>query len=775
MSSLEGTFPSLLQGVSQQVPRLRLDGQVAAQENMLSDPVTGIRRRPGTPVRVVHNFGDLTDTNLFTQYIERGADGRNLVINTQFGNWWVLSNDAVNVLASGVDEYLKTSAGLSSIQTTSVGGETFILNIEQFPEAVASTTKIDPDTTGWYYTKTGAFSKEFNLTVSRGGETTTVSYTTPNSTDEPVNGETPVQRSTPQYITTQLANKLKEAGIEVFQQDMYLAIRGSAPVQVTSTSGSAYVGQSNRHNVNLVADLSPVIPGLDGLLTSVGTDANALTWYRWDAASRSWKEDSAYGSPAGIRNMPRILGADDQITSRDFEGRLSGDDLTNEPPSFLDQGIITGMTTYQGRLVLLSGPFVSMSKSGNPYRFFRSTVTELLPGDRIDVGIGSSQNSVLRRGIQFNRDLVLFGDSIQAVISSGGGVLTPSNAAISITSEQSCISRINPMASGQTVLYPFKRSAGYFGLLELIPSQYSSSQYISQDSTGHLPEYMQGETRYTTSSNVVNMCVCSGSSSKDLYVYEYQWSSEGKQQAAWHRWTFPVPVHSVHFARESLVLFMSTGSGACYITVIDAREGYDKQHQYLQPYVDMQFDVKVQARQATIPSQMLPLFSTGSDPVLVFADGEMATEEAGIESINGSTLTTVRGVPDGNYKLGLRIRSLFSPTAPLLKDENGKEIGTGKVRLLRQQVSVRNTGSFDVRVQDIRTDVDVTADYTGVFLNSPELMPNYPLIISQANIIVPCRTLADTTEVSYICSGTHDMNILDISYILRYNERHRRV
>ena len=43
----EDTYPSLIQGVSQQTPQERLDGQLGAQVNMLSDPVNGLRRRSG--------------------------------------------------------------------------------------------------------------------------------------------------------------------------------------------------------------------------------------------------------------------------------------------------------------------------------------------------------------------------------------------------------------------------------------------------------------------------------------------------------------------------------------------------------------------------------------------------------------------------------------------------------------------------------------------------------------------------------------------------------
>ncbi|NYW24497.1 hypothetical protein, partial [Escherichia coli] len=51
MPTYESAYKSLLQGVSQQIPEERLPGQLSAQVNMLSDPVTNLRRRPGAQLR----------------------------------------------------------------------------------------------------------------------------------------------------------------------------------------------------------------------------------------------------------------------------------------------------------------------------------------------------------------------------------------------------------------------------------------------------------------------------------------------------------------------------------------------------------------------------------------------------------------------------------------------------------------------------------------------------------------------------------------------------
>ena len=73
-SALDGALKSLIQGVSQQTPRERLDGQVSLQTNMLSDVVRGMRRRPGMRIRAAsHTFPAAWDrTQLFASTVDVG-------------------------------------------------------------------------------------------------------------------------------------------------------------------------------------------------------------------------------------------------------------------------------------------------------------------------------------------------------------------------------------------------------------------------------------------------------------------------------------------------------------------------------------------------------------------------------------------------------------------------------------------------------------------------------------------------------------------------------
>lgn len=772
-------MPSLLQGVSQQIPRERQPGQLGALKNMLCDPVTGLRRRPPARSVSLTTMPAPADDFLFTAYIERGTDGRHLLINTQTGYWQLLSKDTGTLVNSGTSTYLQTSIGATSIQTASINGLTYILNTEKQPvTAVNDAGRINPSTTGFFYITTAAFEKTWSVTVQSsdlpGGSVT--GTTTSGSTENfGINGKPAAVID--RLYTDLVTNGVPAANVVKFEQ--YLFFRGLAGINVTSDSGKTYAVWSNQSRVDLESDLPASLPAAaDGCMCRVGKAGSDPAYYRYDYASRSWEEVGAYGSISSISNMPLELAADDNIIVRNFEGRLAGDDDTNKDPAFVENGYITGIAAFQGRLVLLSGASVCMSASGLYQRFYRSTVTSLLDTDRIDIASASAQDSVFRTAIQFNRDLAVFGDSMQAVVP-GGNALTPTNASISLTSEFSCDSRVSPIVTGQTVLYANRRNQSYAGLLEFIPSAYTSSQYVSQDATVHLPKYIPGRIMNMDVSSVTNIGFFRYSGERNtLLVYEFLWGSDGaKSQAAYHKWVLPATILNIHAQSELMYLFVRGANGNVQTLQVDPREGFVAGAAYDYPYVDLPLPVTVSSRSFSLPAALRFSGITVEDIALAYKeDATAAGSELGLSSLDASwNVQTVRGVPDGNYYVGLRTEALAKLTPPMLKDQNDNLVGSGHVRLLRLDVAIRSSGDFDVEVLDTTRDVDTTDEVSGVLMNSKELAPGFPLKADLGNIIIPCRTNSDTTEVTLSTSGTQEMNVLDVSYILRYNQRRQRV
>lgn len=781
MPLLEGTIPSLLQGVSQQIPRERQPGQLGAQLNMLSDPVTSIRRRPPAYNVITTDLDYSGDDKLFTAYIERGNDGRHLLIDTVTGRWMLLGKNTGVVVSQGQNDYLKATVGATSIQTASVGGLTYILNTEQTPVTqVDNTGKTNPRNAGFLRILAGAFDKQWSITVNANGTVYTASFyisqrdiagsSAAGIADKLVNGY-----SFDGTVYAGLASMMPAGS--VYRDGASIYVTGTN-VTVSSDAGSSLVSQSNQSRVQSEQDLPAILPAAaDGYMCAVGQAGADTIWYKYSYANRSWTETGAYGSISKITNMPLELAADDDIIVRDFEGRLAGDDETNEDPYFVVNGFITGISAFQGRLVLLSGAGVSMSASGLYQRFYRSTITSLLESDRIDIASASAQDSTFRTAMQFNRDLVIFGDSMQAVIP-GTGLVTPGNASVSLTSEVSCDSRVRPMLTGQTLLYPNRRNSEYAGLLEFIPSSYTASQYVTQDATAHLPRYIPGRVMEMHVSSVTNIGFVRYSGNRNaLLVYEYMWGANAeKVQFAFHTWQFQQEVLSLHALSESMVVFVKSPTGKVQMLRIDPREGFVAGAPYDVPYMDNPLEVYVQNRKFPLPAGLRYAGLTKEDIAVAFPANGMAGSDVGIESIDSDwNVTCVRGVKDGLYHVGLRFTSSMTLTSPMLKDQNENIVGSNSVRLLRLDAAVRNTGEFQIEVLNTSCDVDETFDDSVVLLNSKELAPGRSIKSNVSNLIIPCRTVASTTDVSFTTNGTLEMNVLDVSYILKHNQRRTRI
>lgn len=781
----EGTMPSLLQGVSQQIPRERQPGQLGALQNMLSDPVTGLRRRPPARSVSLTSMVAPADDFLFTAYIERGTDGRHLLINTHNGAWQLLSKDTGTLVNSGSSSYLQTTVGATSIQTASINGLTYILNTEKVPVKVVNNTgKLNPANTGFFKVTSVAFGKRWDITVTWNGGSASASYlvsTTASASDASaavivdrlVNGGTDAYNPIGPTITAAGGSVVADSTSGT------IYVYGLPNIAVVSSSGTTYAIWSNQSRVSQESDLPAILPAVAAnTMCRVGQAGADATWYRYDYPNRTWVEEGAYGSITSITNMPLELAADDNIIVRNFEGRLAGDDDTNKDPAFVENGYITGISAFQGRLVLLSGASVCMSASGLYQRFYRSTVTSLLDTDRIDIASASAQDSVFRTALQFNRDLVVFGDSMQAVVP-GGNALTPTNASITLTSEFSCDSRVSPIVTGQTVLYANRRNQSYAGLLEFVPSAYTSSQYVSQDATVHLPKYIPGRIMSMDVSSVTNIGFFRYSGERNsLLVYEFLWGADGqKAQAAYHKWVLPATILNLHAQSELMYLFVRGANGNVQALQIDPREGFVAGAAYDYPYVDLPLEVSVVNRGFSLPAALRFSGVTVDSIALAYReDATAAGSELGLSSMDVSwNVQTVRGVPDGTYYVGLRTDALATLTPPMLKDQNDNLVGSGHVRLLRLDVAIRSSGDFDVEVVDTTRDVDTTDEVSGVLMNSKELAPGLPLKADLGNIIIPCRTNSDTTDVTLSTSGTQEMNVLDVTYILRYNQRRQRV
>ena len=341
MSGYEGAYSSILQGVSQQLPKLRLPGQVSAQDNMISDIVTNVRRRPGVAVKLIQEFTGESENTVRSWSTDIVGQKVHVFVGTATGRLLVLNDNYTTVLLSSANAYLRAPRS-QDIRGTTVGDEFFLLNVNEQPSnAAVSEPQISPNKLGFFYIRAGTFSKTYSVTVSTNLGSVELSYTTPNGVTA---GD--AEKSTPEAVAVGLVNSnsaaLTALNIGYTLRGAYVAFQSPPDIvtslSVVSVSGSTNIQPSNNSKVRTESDLPMVLPpAWDGYIMSVG-EQKVLRYYRYNNSRTEWIECGVYGSPTVVNNVPVSVTSTDgvfRLLAEPFEGRLAGDDETNEPPNFI--------------------------------------------------------------------------------------------------------------------------------------------------------------------------------------------------------------------------------------------------------------------------------------------------------------------------------------------------------------------------------------------------------------------------------------------------------
>lgn len=896
MSTFESAYKSLLQGVSQQIPKERLPGQLTSQLNMLSDPVTNLRRRPGAQFMEYLDLETEEEPGLLGWFTDIAGQRVHVLLNTTSGVVTLLDEEYSTVATLPASTYLQTE-DTRTIRTSTVGSEFYILNTAQSPTTVPDTTTADPQYSGFVWVPAGAFAKKYELTVTVGAVEFSVSYTTPSGT-----GGGDAALATPTYIATQLqaaldpsitavdldamatsvqtaiagvvaaaaatledpldnpladtaaavsalevparahvtANQYADAIVDytaviaaidaaqaalvfpnyintptivalrnaytaartlivslnaalqyeitnavppdvlvVYRTGSYIFIEslpGAGALNVKTTTGSAYLIASGAGYVTQQGNLPPLLPdAADGYICSVGS-LTLPQYFQYEAARGAWLESGAFNSPKAITNMPVSVGHNGVVwvlNEDDFEGRLAGDDNSNPNPHFLIEGI-SGISSFQGRLVLLAGNRVLLSGATATRRFYRSTVVSVLDSDPIEVGSSGNSSAKYEYAVPYQRDLLLFSSAYQAVLPSGNAAITPRTATVVQTSTHEVDVSTQPIVAGRTVMYPNPRSADFYGVMELIPSPYTDTQYLSQDSTVHLPKYFGGRCRFSAASSVASIAVFGSTGDANaLFVHEYLWDGDQKVQQAWHQWSFEYPIKFAYFAYDRLVLGFYR-NGILVICTVDVRAGVLLSGGERKPFLDFWSIEEVVGRELELPAWFVQFNGTTDNVQLAVPTGALAGERLGYTVLDSNTLKTILSYPEGPACIGIPYRSGFAPTPPVVRDFNEIPVSTNKATLLRYALGTKNSAEFKALVMD-RNLEDAEAQDVGTLLwSSSELELGRSLYSTEAMSIIPCRTNVNSTVVDIYTEGAGELNITSLEYVLKFNQKIKR-
>lgn len=815
MSYMESAHKNLLMGVSQQAPQDRVPGQLTAQINMISDPVTGLRRRPGTEfVKVLADL-DLdavvrprvyhTDiNNRSVAMLVLPATGELLVFDDQTGE---------QLYKPPASDYLK-APGASALQLVTMGDEVYIANTGIKPTKLPPTGTKNPKRFGYFYIPAGQYSKDFTVTItnSQTKANYTASYTTPSGqgandaaltsvhaiawalfgkiygreavTSDPAR---PAITADPalQPIRDATVNKGLNMGYAAFE------LNSSWDVTITTNTGSGFLRTSGDMTIRSADELPASLPTtaefpatsggvafMDGVIVGTGMASN-LTYYRWEQDTGRWKEDAAYGDGTGMQNMPHRLKWDSAgfvFGMPEYAPRPSGDTESNPDFNFLTSAGISGMSTFQGRLVLLSNEYACMSASNDPLRWYKRSAAALADDDPVEIAAQGTLTAPYTYGITYNKDLLLFSRRYQAVIP-GGGVITPRTATLSVTTTYEADMAAAPIAAGRSLYFAAPRSLGYVGIHEMSPSPSTDSHYVADDVTSHIPSYILGPTAYIAGASTSGIIVTGTDAGPEdrMTVFQYIWAGAEKIQQAWHTWDLHKRILGAYFSGDTLMLILYHDKQVILarlnLRALSGRAGLPA------PRYDMQKPVTCTvAGVLTVDKRYYNAIAHDLRAYRISAGVGQYLERRVFEVITvGETMVDI-GVPEAEvgqeYIVGHGYLSHIEPSSPVVRDHNEVPITTTRATLRGYRVSVADTGQFEYRIGDI-VRPGQWHDTTPLRLFSRQLDAGQPFV-DTATVPLPARVDMLTSSFELRTDGPYDMNIKSLEYGYKHNLRYRR-
>lgn len=732
MSNVSGPISNLIGGVSQQPAPLRLATQCEYQHNFLPSVQDGLIRRPGT-THVAKLSSAAWDEASFIHPIIRG-DAERYVTVVRSGDIYVYdlnTGEAKTVSKPNGTGYLSGT----DFRAVTVADYTFIVN-RATKAAMSASLSPMPAFFVVVTVKVNSPRSTYSITIN-GTERAT------NTTDG--NGAS--------SGTQGIAAVLRDALVASLGTGSWnFVLRGSS-IKISRTDGAAFTCRCDDSNdgayMSVIGPETQTFSRLpawtfkDTFTRIIGDGTSAFDDYyvKYDADSLSdgsgtWKETIAQGIPYRIdaATMPHILvrESDGTFTFKraTWADRLVGDTDSAPEPSFIGR-TINDIFLHSGRLGILAGGNVVLSRHGKVFDFWPQTVTQQLDTDRIDVAATTSKVTTLRNAIPFSKKSVLmFSDQTQFELT-GGELLTPQTAAITQTTEYESLPKVKPVAAGRKVYFPIARGA-YVGLREYSTDGSSEETERAPDVTSHVQKYIQGSAlELQVAPNEDLLTVLAATDRTILYGYRYFFTESGeKVLSSWFTLQFGATILS-HFYVGSILYLVINRYNETFLERLDLSAGTaDTGSAFL-----YRMDRKIYETALTGATYAagwttftLP-FTVPTDALLtaIVRVGDPALAEGYKLTIDRPSTTTVR--IQGNHTasklcLGITFYSRYTFSPIYIRRQGSAQGSTisvtaGRLQIDRMKVQYARAGAFTIRVQLPGRDpffYDMTAYDTGAYV-----------------------------------------------------------
>lgn len=551
MGRFSKTYPTLFQGVSQQSPELRIDGQCQESINCKLTIVRGLEKRPssdlistdrnsplGTSVKI-HKI-DRDSTERYLQVLDE--DGLITVYDTSGNIYPVIfeNTDAEDyVSAQDADGILDP---LRDLRLATVADYTILVNKNVLPAMDADLTAVQ-ELSALVWVKVSSANQKTVIVdgTSYNNSTTSTqgSALALKNLVDAVSGITATMVNTPSSVFTVKKDDLSDFTIGADDAG------GGTYLRIAKTDGA------EKSNIPSIAP--------NGTVVKIESEDNldASYYLKYNSSKGAWREtigpEEKYKFDA--KTMPHqitreqddvsgtITGTPNQIYFKvnqvEWVDKAVGDSESAPNPSFIGRPI-EDVFFFKSRLGFLAGESVIMSRTAEFFDFFPTTALEVVDDDPIDIDTSVSIDSVvtLKYGIPTPDAITLFGSNQQFSMHSGDKRFTPENVIIDTTTSYACNGNVSPILLGSSVYFASPREV-YTSVREYA-IQADTLISDASDLTGHVPRYVPRELSQLIGSTNLEWAFCIPKDEAGVvYVYKYFWRGDEKAQSSWSKWEFP--------------------------------------------------------------------------------------------------------------------------------------------------------------------------------------------------------------------------------------------
>ena len=574
MSLVSKTIPTLINGISQQPPTMRLPSQCEDMVNCYPTVDSFLqRRRPTKHIAQLLSGSGIKNAHIHT--INRDAQEKYLVVIVD-GEIMVFdfegNKKTVNLEASL--NYFNDARIPNDIRCMSIADYTFTLNTRKKVEMSLEKSPPFPNQ-ALVFVKQVNYSTTFQIILD---ETHTATYAT--DTSSPLSSTT---------VATGLMNSINGFG-------PYTATMSKSTILIKRTDGGEFTikvsdSRSNTHlslatkEVQTFSDLPTVAPNgyvVEVIGSATSTFDNYFVRFETNANSSDfdqgvWKEAVKPDITTTINpsTMPHALvrEADGTFTFKamEWEPRECGDEESIPAPSFIGR-TISSMFYYRNRLGFLSRENAILSESGKFFNFFATTATAMVDSDVIDVAAsGEEEAPQLYHAVPFSEGLICFSMFGQFKLEHPSETLAVSTVALTPLTSFEASPEVQPQGAGQNIFFVTPQGE-YSSVMEYYVQE-DTSLTDAANTTGHVPCLVpSGVYQIVVSSNQTLLLVLSSKNRKEVCGYKYIWNGNQKLQAAWFRWNFEGEILGAAFM-GTYIYFVVRYPDGLHLEMVDVQPG----------------------------------------------------------------------------------------------------------------------------------------------------------------------------------------------------------